>query len=231
MLNNLKLGKKKQPEQKPQSSTPNKTVKIPMKWTKEGFTGEIPEDMPPIKDIKMTMDYSKAEGLQQDLNTSSQATIDETVTGFDHFLEQAEAEQEQQREAEQQAVISKMMTREEFRQNFIGLHGFASVATGIQALSLPNTHINEATANEVADTFYETILDVPMLHFMLYPGNKWLGRGFVVMMYVQGMRAAIKVERGKGQKADFSAAKQSTKQKTHDTGELSPDQAAALTGV
>ena len=149
---------------------------------------------------------------------------------FDHLIaeiDEQEAEQAQeQAEEEHKALTSKMLTRDEFRDSFVGLHGAAAAFTGIKALALPNSHINTATADEVSDTIYETILDIPMLHFMLYPGNKWLGRGFVMVMYVQGMRNAIGEEVAARNNAQSEKSKSSTAKKAE--GDVSSDQAAAL---
>ena len=168
--------------------------------------------------------------MQPELNTSSPATHE--PDHFDHLINEAE---EAEAEEGRAAISAAMLTQEQFRQSFIGLHGMASSFTGWQSIALPNSQINAATANEVADTLYETILDVPMLHFLIQPGNKWLGRALVMAVYVQGMRGAVMAERAEKRKAagkaDFGAAKRATQQKSHDSGELSPDQVAALTGA
>jgi hypothetical protein len=167
----------------------------------------------------------------QPLDTSSPATSEP-----DHFDELIGRAEEVEQEGEKAAISAKMLTQDQFRQSFIGLHGMASSFTGWQSLALPNSHVNEATANEVADTLYETILDVPMLHFMIQPGNKWLGRTIVMAVYVQGMRQAITAEaaqkrKEKGEEISYAKAKAASKQKTHDSGELTPEQQAALTGA
>lgn len=108
-----------------------------------------------------------------------------------------------------------MLTREQFRDSFIGLHGIAATVSGKQCLALPNSRVDLKTAGDVADTFYETILDVPVLHFILKPGNKWLGRALVMGVYVQGMRAAMLEESAQGRAGpagNFSAAKKATSQ-------------------
>lgn len=126
---------------------------------------------------------------------------------------------------------STKLTEEQFRQSFIGLHSMASSVSGISALALPNTHINERTAHEVADTLYESILDVPMLHFLLEPGNKWIGRALVMAIYVQGMHSALKHEKASKRRTHKEQrSTQGPPQNTHSSSDLSPDQIAALTG-
>lgn len=134
--------------------------------------------------------------------------MNEDVGYFDHFIEEGESIQQEQA---MQSVQSGMLSQDQFRETFIGMHGIGSAMTGIKALALPNNNINADLANEVADTIYETILDVPMFHFILQPGNKWLGRGFVMIAYVQGMRTAIAQEKGVKPKAKFEDVKKASK--------------------
>lgn len=158
------------------------------------------------------------------LNTSSPETNNE-ATHFDDLIAQHEEVQAQEA---QSAITATMLTQEEFRESFIGLHGVASAFSGLQSIALPNNRIQQATANEIADTLYETILDIPMLHFILQPGNKWLGRGFMLIVYIQGMRGAVIEELRAKNQSQKKAQGQRPEQKSHDSGDISPDQAAAL---
>tara|TARA_B100001989_G_C24541525_1_gene467882 strand:- start:1515 stop:2096 length:582 start_codon:yes stop_codon:yes gene_type:complete len=181
-----------------------------------------PETTETQQSQQTTLDHPQPdhqEELSGQQNTSSQQTneadyFDDLIN--DHETAQAEEQQEQ--------VKATMLTKEQFIQSFFGLHGAAAAVTGIQALALPNSRINHATGSEIAEMFYETILDIPILHFMLYPENKWLGRGVMMIVYVQGMRGAIAEERG-------SKAKKAPEPRNpdkHPKGEVKPDQAAAL---
>lgn len=219
MLKGLKLTKSPKPEN---MDNPENPTLSPI--------AEKPE--PVNSGSTMTLDRNtsteKAE-LQPDLNTSSQQTSE--TSHFDHLIDEAETEHAQQRQAE---VSATMITKDQFRQSFIGLHGMAASFSGVQSLALPNSHVNEQTANEVADTIYETIMDVPMMHFILQPGNKWLGRAFVMAVYVQGMRGAIAAEMATRTPQKAQPKKQQsqpTKPADPDSGDLSPDQVAALTGA
>lgn len=167
---------------------------------------------------------SQEELPQQSITSSSEIE----PTHFDHLIE----EEAQAEEVEERAAVSgQMLTQEEFRKSFFGLHGMAATFSGLKSLELPNSHVSAETGSEIADTIYETILDVPLLHGLLYPNNKWIGRGFMMIVYVQGMRGAIREELQarqpqKPEKSSFSKAKKATSGE----GELSPDQLAALTG-
>lgn len=177
----------------------------------------------------MEMEAQEAEAvLVEHSNTSSQPQNDEP-SHFDDLIEDQDTVEQEQERAQ---ISSKMLTQEQFQQSFFGLHGMAAMFTGLQSLALPNKHVNEMSATEVADALYETILDIPMLHFMLQPGNKWLGRAFVIGAYVRGMSMAVSEEKqqrrntAEKQSGNFSAAKRATQ--PTEKGEPSLDQAAAL---
>lgn len=213
MLKGLKLTKSPKPEN---MDNPENPTLSPIAEKPEPQQQDLKQEVPP-------------ENSQQDLGTSSQATSE--TSHFDHLIDEAETEHAQQRQAE---VSATMITKDQFRQSFIGLHGMAASFSGVQSLALPNSHVNEQTANEVADTIYETIMDVPMMHFILQPGNKWLGRAFVMAVYVQGMRGAIAAEMATRTPQKAQPKKQQsqpTKPADPDSGDLSPDQVAALTGA
>lgn len=211
------LGKKTQPE-----------PMLPSQNQPEQSQPPEPEMMPSqAPEPEMPQGVGQEE-LQAQLGISSQETIEEP-THFDDLIGQSER-QEQERQTAQ--ISAKMLNKEEFRASFIGMHSLAAAMSGIKAIALPNSNIQEATANEIADMFYETILDIPLLHFMLQPGNKWLGRGMLMLVYVQGMRGAILEElREKDQPKEqetmsFSKAKKAAKGSGEDG--LTPDQLAAL---
>ena len=167
------------------------------------------------------------EASAEPLNTSS-PQIDAEPTHFDDLISDAEASEFEHEQAE---VRSNMLTQEDFRTLWVKGFGGASMLTGIKALSLPNSHVGIEEAEMCADAIYETILDIPALHFMLNPSNKWLERAMVIGMFTMGMRNAViqeAIERRNEQAGAQSKTK--TKQKTHDTGELTPDQMSALTG-
>lgn len=212
---NMKIGKNKsKSENQSQSSSENQ---------KSPFQKEATNQLQETLNQSQSEASQQEEALQQELRTSSQAT----TTSPDHFDDLLGLEQPAAPEPS-----NILLTQDQFRQSFIGLHGMTSSFTGLKSIALPNNRINEGTANEIADTFYETILDIPMMHFMLQPSNKWLGRAICIGIYVQGMRGAISEElQERAKKAQPEKKQQPMKrQKSHDTGELSPDQVATLTG-
>lgn len=120
-----------------------------------------------------------------------------------------------------------------------GLSG-VSMLTGIDSLRLPNGHVDIRAAEDCADAIYGTILDVPALHFLLHPGNKWMERAFVVTMFSMGMVKAIEAEgreklaaKRAAQTMDYSKAKAATTAAKTAKAEGQPDdeQRMALVGV
>ena len=169
--------------------------------------------------------------LEEQLNISS-PPHEEATTHFDDLIEGANSEEV----AQEQAIINNsLVPRDEWCRGFIAIHGIGATFTGIQSIALPNSQINIATAQEVAETFYDMILEVPMLHFMLQPGGKWLGRIFVVGAYARGMSVAVGTEMrerreiSENKNSNFSDAKRATKPR--EDGEPDASQVAALTGA
>ena len=204
MLKNLMIGKKKQetPSTTEAKREPEQTTTAET-LALEGQTtaAETPPVSPP------------------GLNISSQPQNDEP-SHFDDLIE----------DQERVTIRSGVLPKDEWSKGFIALHGMGAAMSGIKAIALPNERIDEATALQVAETFYDMLLEIPMLHFMLQPGGKWLGRVMIINMYAHGMRMAIGAElherrNAEKQSGNFSAAKRAT-QPTE--GEPSAEQAAAL---
>lgn len=197
-----------------------------MKLKKKEKTQDNPEN-PTLSPIAPKEEPPTPSPEQADLETRSSTSSPDRneVSHFDHLIEETE---QSEQEASKITFASTRLSQDQFRQSFVGLHNAGSAFTGIKAVALPNGYINEATANEVADTLYETILDIPMLHFLLEPSNKWFGRAMVMTVYVAGMNNAIKSEIGEKQQPSKRTANQPEQKRRE--GEVSPEQAAALTG-
>jgi hypothetical protein len=164
--------------------------------------------------------------LSEELNTSSQEMpTNNEPSHFDDLIGDIEQEEKEQ------FVEKTLVDRETFRKSFIGLHKAGATFTGIQSLALPNTRIDEMTADEIADVFYETILDIPMLHSFLKPNNKWIGRGFIMIMYVKGMQGAIRDEIGSRQPKEEKSKPQTQSHNEPKDGSPDQSQAMALVGA
>lgn len=98
---------------------------------------------------------------------------------------------EAEAEAQGLQTATAMLDQESFHKVFCG--GFTAVGhmTGLESLM-----VDEADGKAAACTqaLYETILDVPMLHFLLMPQNKWLGRAMAIGMFTIPMVNAVKNE-------------------------------------
>lgn len=142
-------------------------------------------------------------GQQESQPENPSSPVSSQTIEVDYFDSLITEEQAAAQEVQAQIVASDLYSADEFRQSFFGLHAMASAMTGVKALALPNSRVTEEMGGNVSDALYETILEIPMMHFMLKRDGKWLGRAFVMFVYVQGMRGAIIEEVGaRPKKAD-----------------------------
>lgn len=142
-------------------------------------------------------------GQQESQPENPSSPVSSQTIEVDYFDDLITEAQSAAQEAQAQIVASDLYSADEFRQSFFGLHGAASSIFRIKALALPNSGVSVELGGNVSDVIYETIFEIPMLHFMLKKDGKWLGRAFVMFMYVQGMRGAIIEEVGaRPKKAD-----------------------------
>lgn len=210
-------------------SMKKKAQKLPNGNKTEEMTPEAQEMLPNgnTEDTSNQISIEKDQVLEQDLNISSQGMNEPS-----HFDDLINAQEEAEHEQEREAITSTMLTQEDFRLLWVKAFSGASMLTGIKALRLPNGHVDIDAAHAASDAIYETILDIPALHFMLHPSNKWIERAFVVGMFGMGMRAAVIEEAIQRRKeAQKDAPRPAPAAKSHDTGDLTPEQAAALTGA
>ena len=127
-----------------------------------------------------------------------------------------------------EAVIDK----EGFQSLFVGSFEFAHHFTGYQSLKVAKA---DARAKNCADALYETILDVPQLHFLIKPQSKWYGRAAAIGMFTIPMAIAVRNEHFARRHAAAQApqkgqAEQHWPQQQPDENTPSAEQAAALNG-
>ena len=95
----------------------------------------------------------------------------------------ADFEDIEQQETTQQMVVSGvLMDKAGFRTVFFGGAEFAkNFKPEYQSLKM----LNEGNPQAVAaiDCLYDSIMDVPQLHWLLNPGGKWAQRGFAIGMF------------------------------------------------
>lgn len=91
-----------------------------------------------------------------------------------------------------------MLDKEAFHALFCGSFEVGSLMTGLKSL-----HVDKGDGKAVAASaaLYDTILDVPMLHFMLKPQGKWMARVMAMGMFGFSMSQAVKAELSERQRA------------------------------
>lgn len=134
----------------------------------------------------------------QPSSTSSQAE----PTHFDDLLTAPEAMQEPG------APAPVRLDRAGFCATFQAVFDVAHGVTGLKALQVPK---GDPRAQGCAEALYETIEDVPALHFLLYPQGKWLPRICAIGAFTIPMGRAVALElqerKGGGGKLDYGKAK------------------------
>lgn len=165
--------------------------------------------------------------LSQGLENSSQS---EAPTHFDDLIGAASSSENDGAGAGSIPPADKMLSREDFHKLFVGGFKAGHHLSGLQSLMLEDG--NEA-ARDCAYALHETIVDIPMLHFILQPGNKWLDRAFAVGLFTVPMAMSVRTEiaarnRPAQQSANFSAAKAATRPRN--AGDPDAAQVSALTG-
>lgn len=89
---------------------------------------------------------------------------------------------------------ANIMTKDEYATFFRGGFKFARHMSGIKSLDI--TPQNEEAAKGAADAVYETIMDIPSLHWMLDKAlfGKWGERAFAIAAFSIPMAMAVKEE-------------------------------------
>lgn len=165
MLNPLKIGQRSQ--NTPETTSSKEEKILPDQQQKN--LSQKPDEVssPPSSTIEAAPDWASDLGVERGT------------------AEEAEAE------ALGLQTQAAMLDQESFHKVFCG--GFTAVGhmTGLESLK-----VDEQDEKAVACTnaLYETILDVPMLHFLLMPQSKWLGRAVAIGMFTLPMVNNVKIE-------------------------------------
>lgn len=104
---------------------------------------------------------------------------------FDHLIEGAA-----QAEAAASAPPSSRISKDEFHKLFIGGFKAAHHITRLQSLNVPD----DGAAQAASAALYETIVDIPLLHFMLNPGGKWGQRIVAIGVFTVPIAIGVNAE-------------------------------------
>lgn len=111
------------------------------------------------------------------------------------------------------SIPSTMLDKDAFHKMFVGIFGVASVLTHLQSLKVSG---EDANARAASDALYETIVDIPALHFLLEPQGKWAGRVMCIGMFAVPMALNVQAELAARGRTSRAAPEQ-------DSGVIVPD--------
>ena len=191
-------------------------------------------DTEPPKQPEMPKEQ-KPEVSETLLKSSSPDTA--TPTHFDSLLNGADMPVQDtaapMSPAQEQGGTGKIQ-REDFHKLFLTGFNVAHNLTGYKSLKVSP---EDSAAQDCSTAIYDTILDIPALHFLLNPSNKWMDRAVAIGAFTIPMAIAVKTEAAQKKKpvkqkpASFTTAKKATQEKSQQTGDPTPEQIAALTGA
>ena len=167
---------------------------------------------------------------QQDLPQDLSASLPSDIP--DHFDDLINEAASDLGIAAAPAATSNMLSPDDFHKLFVGGFKAGHKLTGLQSLKLDD---GDEGARDCAYAIHETIVDVPMLHFILQPGNKWLDRAFAIGLFTVPMAISVRAELAARRSpptppsANFSAAKKATAPRA--PGEPDAAQVSALVGA
>lgn len=144
-----------------------------------------PEPKIPTRDQPEMLETTRqAEALEPPLNASSP---NEIASHFDDLIDEAAADIGLQAAP----VPQGLMGHDQFHLMFCGGFNGASFLTGLKSLKVDKS---DEAAYGASKATYDTILEIPSLHFMLKPGGKWMERGFAMFVFVTPMARALNAE-------------------------------------
>lgn len=219
MFKKIKLKKSSQPEKTPSRQPEEKNPNLEWKHSEKTFRDKLhPEaseqpSSPELESSSPETQTSEAPKHFDDLITGSDIAGNEQPDGV----------------SPNSPASSGKLRKQDFQKLFIGCFSGASLFTGLKSLKLPNGEVDERAALECSDAIYDTILDIPALHFILHPANKWLDRVSIITIFSTGMVRAVAMEKAQQQPPDEPQSSGAPAQPTPD-GSPNAEQRAALTG-
>jgi len=180
MLKNLIIGKKNQTSNitKEKKEAPQKAEQVDM------TEGDTLEKSTPPHHQKNPSDQLSESLSEEGLHTST----DEIPNHFDDLIDGEQAGEQATHTAQ---IKSGMLSLNDFHTLFCGGFSAASHMTGLKSMAVD---ASDGGAIACTGALYDTILDIPMLHFLLNPNNKWFERIIVIGAFTAPMAAGVSVE-------------------------------------
>ena len=151
---------------------------------------------PPTIEHKTNQPLPSMNPTQEEVNNphqsqpSQQKTTDYGSDGshIDELIGRAETDE--QSEAHQRTSSSHMISADDFYKMFGGGFTFFGHMTKVEPFKMVE---NMPSSRPASDALYETILDIPALHFLLNPmrHSKWIGRAFVIGVFGNDLKKAV----------------------------------------
>ena len=88
-------------------------------------------------------------------------------------------------------AASGFLTKDQFFAGFGGCFTMASAVTGLQSLEISD---KDKMAREASDAIYDTAIETPMFHFLVRPGNIYVQRSLVILVFAKTKADAVKLE-------------------------------------
>ena len=92
---------------------------------------------------------------------------------------------------QQSPEASGFLTKDQFFAGFGGAFTMASAITRLDSLAIDD---KDKMAREASDAIYDTAMEIPMFHFMVRPGNVYVQRALVIMVFGKTKMDAVKAE-------------------------------------
>lgn len=106
---------------------------------------------------------------------------------FDSLIENAGAEEIAASTAPPPGILSE----DDFHKVFCTGFNIASKMSGLKSLEVNET---DGAARGASHALYETISDIPALHFILQPGGKWGQRALLIGAFAVPMALSVRAE-------------------------------------
>ncbi len=88
-------------------------------------------------------------------------------------------------------AASGFLTKDQFYAGFGGCFTMASAVTRLKSLEIND---NDRMAREASDAIYDTAIETPMFHFLVRPGNVYVQRSLVILVFAKTKADMVKAE-------------------------------------